>query len=90
VTNHRLAGIGVGALAVVAVLCCAAPALIAAGALAFIGAAVRNWWVIGAAVIVVLGGLGYAKHRRRPHRRRVPRYPRRRSTSPIGTGLDDH
>ncbi|MGH3907059.1 MAG: hypothetical protein ACRDTE_23210 [Pseudonocardiaceae bacterium] len=44
-----LATIGVGV-----VLCCAAPALIAAGALGVLGAWLRNPWVIGAAVAAAL------------------------------------
>lgn len=46
-----LATLGVGALLV---LCCAAPALIAAGALGALAAWLGNPWVIGAAVAAVL------------------------------------
>lgn len=46
-----LATLGVGVLLV---LCCAAPSLIAAGALGALGAWLRNPWVIGAAIAAVL------------------------------------
>lgn len=39
---------------VVLVLCCAAPVLLAAGALGVLGAWLRNPWVIGAAVAAAL------------------------------------
>lgn len=57
-------GLAVGGLAVLAVACCAAPALIAAGALTLIGAVLHSWWVIGIAAVVVLAALGYTLQRR--------------------------
>ncbi|SKM30198.1 Mercuric transporter MerT [Mycobacteroides abscessus subsp. massiliense] len=64
-TAGALALLGVGA---VLVLCCAAPALIAAGALGVLGGALRSGWLIGASVLVVLAALSYALHR---HARRA-------------------
>jgi thiol:disulfide interchange protein len=45
-------------------LCCALPALIAAGVLGAVGGWLRNPWVIGAAAILVVGGLVRALLRR--------------------------
>jgi mercuric ion transport protein len=46
------------------VLCCAIPALIAAGVLGAVGGWLRNPWVIGIAVIFVVGGFVSALLRR--------------------------
>ncbi|GAA3093591.1 mercuric ion transport protein [Kribbella aluminosa] len=46
-----MAAAGIGA-ALLVILCCAGPALFAAGALAGIGGFLGNPWVIGAAVVV--------------------------------------
>lgn len=59
------AGLGVAALVAAMVVCCAAPVLIAGGALGVLGAIVRSGWVIGAAAVLVLAGLAYTVHRRR-------------------------
>jgi mercuric ion transport protein len=52
--GHGSQGWGAGA-AVLAVLCCAAPALIAAGALGAVGAWLASPWVVG--IAVALAGL---------------------------------
>jgi mercuric ion transport protein len=52
--GHGSLGWGAGA-AVLAVLCCAAPALIAAGALGAVGAWLASPWVVG--IAVALAGL---------------------------------
>lgn len=59
-----LATFGVGVLLV---LCCAAPALIAAGALGALGAWLRNPWMIGAALaaVLVVAWQVWTRHRRR-------------------------
>ncbi|GAA4888940.1 hypothetical protein H7X46_23280 [Pseudonocardia sp. C8] len=59
-----LATIGLGVLLV---LCCAVPALIAAGALGVLGAWLRNPWVIGAALgaALVVAWQVWARHRGR-------------------------
>ncbi len=59
------AALGVAALVVAAGACCALPALIASGALAAIGGALHNGWVIGLAVMVMLAALAYTVHRHR-------------------------
>ncbi|NUR24607.1 MAG: hypothetical protein HOV83_01915 [Catenulispora sp.] len=69
-----------GGAAVLVVLCCAGPLLVAGGiggALGLAGAWLRNPWVLGAGVLVVLAGLGYALVlRARGHRIRGGRRPR--------------
>jgi mercuric ion transport protein len=54
-------------VALLAVLCCAGPALVAGGALSAIGAAVRSPWLIAAGAVLVVAAAGYtlARHRRR-------------------------
>jgi hypothetical protein len=47
-----------------AVLCCAGPVLIASGGLGVLGGALRNGWLIGAAVLLVVVGVGYTLRRR--------------------------
>lgn len=56
--------LGVAVLAVLPVLCCAAPALLTAGALGALGSWLTSPWLIGAAVLLVLAVVG----RRRQHR----------------------
>jgi mercuric ion transport protein len=56
-----LAGIGA---AVLVVVCCAAPALLAAGALGVLGGALRSPWVIVAAVVLAVGALTRLLRRR--------------------------
>ncbi|WP_201409475.1 hypothetical protein [Mycobacterium paraintracellulare] len=69
-TGRNSSGIA-GVLVVVGgaalVLCCAAPALIAAGALGVLGGALRSGWLIGAGVLMVLAAFSYAlrRHARR-------------------------
>jgi len=55
--------LGVG----LAVLCCAGPALVAAGALSVIGGAVRSPWLIAAGAVLLVSAAGYVlvRHRRR-------------------------
>jgi hypothetical protein len=57
-----LAGVGFAALMM---LCCAAPALIAAGALGVLGAWLASPWVIGGAVLLLVVGVGAVVGRRR-------------------------
>lgn len=54
---------GVGA-AVLAVVCCAGPALLAAGAVAAVGAWLASPWVIGAAVALLAGAVLWTVRRR--------------------------
>lgn len=49
------------------IACCALPALIAAGALAGLGAALRSWGPIAVAALLVVGVIVYVS-RRRVHR----------------------
>ena len=56
--------LGVAALLMLPVLCCAGPALLAGGALGTVGAFLANPWLIGAGVTVLLVGLGWALSRR--------------------------
>jgi hypothetical protein len=46
-------------VALLAVLCCAAPALLAGGALSGIGGALRNPWLITIGAVLVVGALSY-------------------------------
>ncbi len=57
--------LGVAALMALPVLCCAGPALLAAGALGALGSWLTNPWLIGAAVLLALGVTGRL-FRRRP------------------------
>lgn len=64
----------VGAAALL-VICCAGPALIAGGVLAVLGGLLHSRWLIGAAVVMVLGTAGYLlrrRGRRNPPGRRTP------------------
>jgi len=60
-------GVGIGAIAVATmVICCAAPALLAGGLLASLGAVVGNPLVIALGVALVTGAVAFAVvHRRR-------------------------
>ena len=64
-TGTLAAILGAITLAVAAIACCAAPLLIASGALAVIGGLVRNGWVIGTAAAVLLAALAYTVYHRR-------------------------
>jgi hypothetical protein len=50
--------LGIAALAGLAVLCCAGPALLAAGVLGGLGAWLASPWLVGAAVLLALGVVG--------------------------------
>ncbi|HEU5006829.1 MAG TPA: hypothetical protein VFT67_07650 [Jatrophihabitantaceae bacterium] len=50
---------------VVAVLCCAGPALLAGGALAGLGGLLRNPWLIGVGAVIVVTAISLAMRRRR-------------------------
>lgn len=65
-------GLGMAALVAVPVLCCAGPALLAAGALGVLGSWLLSPWLIGAAVLLALGAVAW---RLRP-----------RSAAPTATG----
>lgn len=56
--------LGIGALVTLPVLCCAAPALLAAGALGGLGSWLVNRWLIGAAVLGGLAVLGWGLRQR--------------------------
>lgn len=58
---------GVGA-AVLMIVCCAGPALVAAGALAGVGGFLGNPWLIAAAVVLVAAGITAIVRRRRSGR----------------------
>ncbi|WP_406690319.1 hypothetical protein REH65_31105 [Saccharopolyspora sp. ID03-671] len=60
----RSAGAVLG-LMTLAVLCCAGPALIAAGALGALGAWLANPWVLAAAVLLLVGLGAWALRRNR-------------------------
>jgi hypothetical protein len=55
-TGTGMAAAGIGA-AVLVIVCCAGPALIAAGVLAGIGGFLGNPWVIAAAVVVLVAAV---------------------------------
>ncbi len=79
------------AVAVAAVACCAAPLLIASGALAVFGGALRNEWVIVAATLGALAALAYTVHHGRArtrHGRPPDRCPHTRPYTTTG-GHDD-
>lgn len=54
---------GVLGVALIAVLCCAGPALLAGGALSGIGGVLRNPWLITIGAALVLGALSYGTAR---------------------------
>ncbi len=56
--------LGIGALVTLPVLCCAAPALLAAGALGASGFWLVNPWLIGVAVLAALSVLGWGMRQR--------------------------
>lgn len=56
--------VGIAAIAGLAVLCCAGPALLAAGVLGGLGVWLINPWLIGAAVLLALGVVGWRSRRR--------------------------
>lgn len=62
-----MAAAGIGA-AVLMIVCCAGPVLIAAGALAGVGGFLGNPWVIGAAVVVGVVAVAAVVRRRRSGR----------------------
>ncbi|WP_219418496.1 hypothetical protein [Pseudonocardia nigra] len=64
-SRHRLRdSLGVAAVVALPVLCCAGPALLAAGALGVLGSWLLNPWLIGAAILLALGVGGWRlRHR---------------------------
>ncbi len=56
--------LGIGTLVTLPVLCCAAPVLLAAGALGALGSWLVNPWLIGAALFGGLAALGWALRQR--------------------------
>lgn len=64
-TEHSMRdSLGIAAIAGLAVLCCAGPALLAAGVLGGLGAWLLNPWLIGAAVLLALGVVSWRlRHR---------------------------
>lgn len=59
-SRHRLRdSLGVAAVVALPVLCCAGPALLAAGALGVLGSWLLNPWLIGAAILLALGVVGW-------------------------------
>ncbi|MDN5932013.1 hypothetical protein [Pseudonocardia sp.] len=66
-TDHSLRdSLGIAAIAGLAVLCCAGPALLTVGVLGGLGAWLINPWLIGAAALLTLGVVGRrVRHRRR-------------------------
>lgn len=74
---------------VVAVLCCAGPALLAGGALSGIGGVLRNPWLIGVGALILAAAVIYTLRQRAARRRDSdaccpppPRYPEHRSAQP--------
>lgn len=58
-TPHSMRdSLGNAAIGGLAALCCAGPALLAAGALGVLGSWLLNPWLIGAAVLLALGAVG--------------------------------
>ena len=51
-------------MALFAVVCCAVPALVAAGALGVIGVWLANPWVIGAGIVVLAASVAWIARRR--------------------------
>ena len=64
-TDHSMRdSLGIAAIAGLAVLCCATPALLAAGVLGGLGAWLLNPWLIGAAALLILAVVGWRlRHR---------------------------
>lgn len=63
--SPRLRGpLAAAGAAIAMIVCCALPALIAAGALAAVGAAVRSWGPIAVAVLLALGAVIYVSRLR--------------------------
>lgn len=64
-TRHSMRdSLGIAAIAGLAVLCCAGPALLTAGVLGGLGAWLLNPWLTGAAALLVLGVVGWRlRHR---------------------------
>lgn len=56
--------LGVAAVVVLGVLCCAGPALIAAGVLGVVGSWLSSPWLIAAAVLLALAATAWALRRR--------------------------
>jgi hypothetical protein len=67
-SHAGMAAVGIGGAAVLMIVCCAGPALIAAGALAGIGGFLGNPWVIAAAAVVLVAAVTAVIRRRRPSR----------------------
>lgn len=72
-SDRDRSGMGTGLVTVgaglVIVACCAGPALIASGALAAVGGALRNPWLLTAAAVVLLAAVAYTlRHRAQRHR----------------------
>lgn len=67
--GRPLAAIGIG---IAMVVCCAAPALIAAGTLGALGAALRSIWLIVLGSVVLAGAVAWAAWRRRSSNRDIP------------------
>lgn len=71
-SRHRLRGsLRVAAVVALPVLCCAGPALLAAGALGVLGSWLLNPWLIGAAILLAVGVVSWR--------------PRHRATAPPPT-----
>jgi Flp pilus assembly protein TadB len=51
--------------AAIVVVCCAGPALLAAGVLGPVSAMLGNPWVLAVAVLLAVGATGFAVHARR-------------------------
>lgn len=70
-SSDRAVGLGAFAALVLMVLCCAGPALVAAGALGAFGAWLGNSWVIGGAILTVLLLVSAVWQRRQRGRRNM-------------------
>ena len=82
--RSSFSGAGLGATAVSAmILCCAAPALVAGGLLASLGAVIRSPVVIALGVMVVGGTVVLAVGRRRRKSGMLPA-PGRSGSAPLG------
>lgn len=75
-TLGALGTLGVAALALLTVLCCAGPALLTAGVLGAVGAWLASPWLIAGAVAVGLAATGWQLRRRVSRRSHSGRSPR--------------
>lgn len=80
-----LGTLGVGAVALLAVLCCAGPALLAAGVLGAVGAWLASPWLIAAVLALLAAVTVWRLRRRAPRTAADPAHTKpSRTSSPAG------